>query len=278
MNQEVGENLDINVKSSSDQNNLAVVFGAVYTELPQDLYIPPHALQIFLDTFSGPLDLLLYLIKKQNIDILDIPIAKITAQYTEYINLMKHFQLELASEYLLMAAVLAEIKSRLLLPKPVFMQENNDSDPRSDLVRRLQEYERFKKAAEDLDALPRLERDIFIPMLPFPDIEKKRTMPPLALQDLLSALRIVLGRASMFKKHNIKLENLSVRERMSNVLSKLQSCNGFANFVDFFVFTEGKMGVVVTFVAILELLKQTTIELIQAEEFGEIYLRIIRGG
>lgn len=256
------------------KNPLAVISGTAYAELPHDLYIPPQALRVFLDTFTGPLDLLLYLIKKQNIDILDIPIAKITAQYMEYIGLMKQLQLELAAEYLLMASVLAEIKSRLLLPRPSFKEEENVIDPRAELVKRLQEYERFKKAAEDIDSLPRLERDIFTTTVAVPNVEKKLRLPALALQDILLALRNVLDRAALYKKHNIKLENLSIRERMSNVLGTLQSHKGFANFIDLFIMEEGKLGVVVTLIAILELLKQKIIELVQAEEFGDIYLKM----
>lgn len=263
---------------NSDINStdcLAVVSGSEVTEMPQDLYIPPQALRIFLEAFTGPLDLLLYLIKKQDLNILDIPIAKITSQYMEYINLMDQLQLELAAEYLLMAAVLAEIKSRLLLPRPAVLEDEGDNDPRADLVRRLQEYERFKKAAEDIDLLPRLERDIFTASIDVPEIEKKRELPPIVLQDLLFALRAVLDRASMYKKHQIKLESLSIRERMSTILSRLQTWSGFANFADFFYVKEGKMGVVVTFIAILELLKQSAVELVQGDEFGKIYLKLV---
>lgn len=242
-------------------------------QLPEDLYIPPNALRVFLEAFSGPLDLLLYLIKKQNIDILDIPIAKITEQYMNYIVLMEEMQLELAAEYLLMAAMLAEIKSRLLLPKPKTEEVVDDKDPRAELVRRLQEYERYKKTAEKIDFLPRLERDIFISSVDAPEIKKVVRLPDLELQDLLVAFSNVLKRAIMNKHHRIKLENLSVREKMSNILARLQEIKHL-NFSKLFILSEGKLGVVVTFVAILELLKQGLLEVTQTDFFGEIYLKL----
>lgn len=263
-------NIELNNLEDSMQTT---VLGQPLNELPQDLYIPPNALKIFLDAFSGPLDLLLYLIKKQNIDILDIPIAKITAQYMEYIGLMTSLQLELAAEYLVMAAMLAEIKSRLLLPKPPSVEEGEEADPRAELVRRLQEYERYKQVAAKIDELPRMERDIFEVSVDTPEFKKVEQLPTVNLQDLLLAFKNVLNRVLLNKRHQIKIGSLSVRERMSQVLSKLQN-NSFANFNDLFNITEGKIGVVVSFIAILELLKQELIEIIQAEYFGEIHVKL----
>ncbi len=200
----------------------AIVQGTPYTELPRDLYIPPEALQVFLEAFEGPLDLLLYLIKRQNLDILDIPIARITHQYMQYIELMQDLQLELAGEYLLMAAMLAEIKSRMLLPRPA-PEEEDEEDPRAELVRRLQEYERYKQAAEDLDQLPRLERDVFPAVVDFPDRMVQQEPPSVSMDDLLRAFADVLERAEMYSHHHVTREPLSVRERMSIVLSKLSA-------------------------------------------------------
>ena len=259
------ENLDTNTQST--------VLGQPVNQLPQDLYIPPNALRVFLDAFTGPLDLLLYLIKKQNIDILDIPIAKITAQYMEYIEFMTSLELELAGEYLVMASMLAEIKSRLLLPKPPSVDEGEENDPRAELVKRLQEYERFKQAAVQIDQLPRVERDIFAASVDIPEIQKVESLPTMDLEALLLAFKNVLNRALLNRHHKIKIENLSVRERMSHVLSRLQNHN-FANFHDLFTIDEGKLGVVVSFIAILELLKQEIIEIVQAEYYGEIHLKL----
>ena len=256
----------------SDERFFAQVLGEPFTSFPEDLYIPPNALKVFLETFSGPLDLLLYLIKKQNIDILDIPVAKITEQYMEYIDLMQQLQLELAAEYLLMAAMLAEIKSKLLLPRPDADALNGEEDPRAELVRRLQEYERYKKAAMDLDALPRLERDIFRVQADTPEKQVIRPLPKLELQDLLFAFKNIIQRAAMYNHHKISFESLSVRERMTDVLAKLDGKN-FVDFADLFVVREGKLGVVVTFIAMLELLRQSIIEIVQSESFGVIHLR-----
>jgi len=261
------------VLQTTNDHPCATVGGAPLHELPQDLYIPPHALEVFLETFSGPLDLLLYLIKKDNIDILDIPIAKITEQYVEYINLMQELQLELAAEYLVMAATLAEIKSRMLLPKPV-ATDGDDQDPRAELIQRLREYERFKKASTDIDDLPRLNRDIFITAPEIPEIKHERVLPKIQMEELLVALNEVLKRASMYTEHFVKREILSVRERMGQVLLKLQE-KKFIPFADLFVVTEGRLGVVVTFMAILELLRQTSIDMVQNEPFAPIYLKII---
>lgn len=253
----------------------AIVQGAAVTELPTDLYIPPDALEVFLEAFEGPLDLLLYLIKRQNLEILDIPIAEITRQYMEYVELMKELQLELAAEYLVMAAMLAEIKSRMLLPRPS-ESEGEEDDPRAELVRRLQEYERFKQAADDIDALPRVGRDTFIAEAELPDRKVVRLPPRVEMRDLLIAIKEVMARAEMFAHHQVQLEPLSVRERMSNVLSRVGT-NAFTDFAALFTVEEGRSGVVVTFLAILELLKQSMIEIVQTEPFGPIHVKAAGG-
>ena len=250
---------------------LAKVHGQPYTLIPQDLYIPPDALEIFLEAFEGPLDLLLYLIKRQNIDICQLPITLITQQYMEYLDLMQQLQLELAAEYLVMAATLAEIKSRMLLPRPGG-ESDDDSDPRAELIRRLQEYERFKQAAEDLDSLPRQERDSFTASAKLPSLSQQRPQPQLELAELLSALQDVLDRAAHFGHHHVEREPLSVRERMSQILDELPS-GQFTAFVALFRLEEGRLGVVVTFLATLELIRSALVELVQAEPFSPIYLR-----
>ena len=249
----------------------AVVDGEPITTLPQDLYIPPYALQVFLEAFEGPLDLLLYLIRRQNIDILDIPIAEITKQYVQYIELMKDLQLELAGEYLLMAAMLAEIKSRMLLPRPQ-AEETEEEDPRAELVRRLQEYERYKKAAEDIDALPRLERDVFVASAEAPERKVVKKLPDVTLKELLLAFHDVLKRAEMFSNLQMQREPLSVRQRMSEILSRVKT-NTFTSFADLFDPEEGRMGVAVTFIAILELLRESIIEVVQSEAFAPLHVR-----
>ncbi len=248
----------------------AVVDGEPITQLPQDLYIPPYALKVFLEAIEGPLDLLLYLIKRQNLDILNIPIAEITVQYVEYIELMRELQLELAGEYLVMAAMLAEIKSRMLLPRPV-NEDGEEEDPRAELIRRLQEYERFKQAADDLDALPRMERDHFSVRAEAPSERVVEVLPDVNLQDMLRALQDVLRRAQMYSHHHVQQEPLSVRERMSEVLTHLQP-DTFYDFTSFFDAKEGRMGVVVTFLAILELVKESLIELVQSEPYAPIHV------
>jgi len=249
----------------------ALVDGEPVTQLPQDLYIPPFALEVFLEAFEGPLDLLLYLIRRQNLDILNIPIAEITTQYVQYIELMKELQLELAGEYLLMAAMLAEIKSRMLLPK-IGDAEDEEADPRAELVRRLQEYERYKQAASDLDAVPRLERDFLQGSAEVVEKPVVARLPDLTLKELLLAFRDVLTRAEMLAHHHIRREPLSVRQRMSEVLLKVQT-GTFAEFRDLFDPAEGRMGVTVTFLALLELLKECLIELVQTEPYAPIHVR-----
>lgn len=250
----------------------AVVDGEPVTTLPQDLYIPPFALKIFLEAFEGPLDLLLYLIRRQNIDILDIPVAEITKQYVQYIELMSDMQLELAGEYLVMAAMLAEIKSRMLLPRPAPEEEEDEEDPRAELIRRLQEYERFKKAAQDISDLPRLERDVFIATADAPERKVVTKMPDVTMKELLLAFHDVLKRAEMFSNLHLQREPLSVRQRMSEILTRIKA-GQFTVFADLFDAEEGRMGVAVTFIAILELLKETVIEVVQAEEYAPLHIR-----
>jgi segregation and condensation protein A len=248
----------------------AYVQGEAVTTLPKDLYIPPDALEIFLEAFEGPLDLLLYLIRRQNLDILDIPIAEITRQYMEYIELMQDMRLELAAEYLVMAAMLAEIKSRMLLPRPV--EEEDEDDPRAELVRRLQEYERYKQAAEDIDGLARVDRDVFPVNIDAPEKQVVRKPPQITLQELLIAARDAMMRAEMFSHHHVQMEPLSVRERMSMVLEKISDDN-FTAFTSLFRSEEGRMGVVVALLAVLELIKESLIELVQSEPFAPIYIK-----
>jgi segregation and condensation protein A len=249
----------------------AIVEGEPVTELPRDLYIPPYALKVFLEAFEGPLDLLLYLIRRQNLDILDIPIAEISRQYVQYIELMKEMQFELAGEYLVMAATLAEIKSRMLLPR-TSEEEQEEEDPRAELVRRLQEYERFKKAAEDLDGLERLERDVLPAQAEVVERATVTRLPDVTLKELIVAFKEVLQRSSMFAHHHVRREALSVRERMSAVLLALQDRKD-VDFGRLFDPTEGRMGVTVTFLAVLELLKESLIDVVQSEPFAPIRVR-----
>lgn len=249
----------------------ALVQGVPLLAFPQDLYIPPDALEVILETFEGPLDLLLYLIKRRNLDILDIPIAEITAQYMEYVELMKDLRLELAAEYLVMAAILAEIKSRMLLPRPTHQED--EEDPRAELIRRLQEYERFKQAALDLDALPRLERDTFLTRTEVPPGHLRRLPPAVDLWEILLALREALARADLHTSHRIDRESLSLRERMAQVLERVQGA-GFVPFTHLFELSEGRAGVVVTFLALLELIRGASIDLVQPEPFAPIHARL----
>lgn len=250
----------------------AIVEGEPVTEIPRDLYIPPQALEVFLEAFEGPLDLLLYMIRRQNLDILDIPIADITRQYMEYIALMQELDLELAGEYLLMAAMLAEIKSRMLLPRSQEAGLAEEDDPRAELVRRLQEYERFKLAAENLDRLPRLERDLHQAHAELAGRRVVRLLPEVTLQEMLLAFKDVVQRATMFAHLHVAREALSVRQRMSDVLLALAG-GGLVEFVRLFRAEEGRMGVTVTFVALLELLREGLIEAVQAEPYAPVHLR-----
>jgi len=260
----------VTANRSQAEMPFAIVQGEPMSEMPSDLYIPPDALEIFLEAFEGPLDLLLYLIKRQNIDILDIPVAQITAQYMQYIELMEVLHLELAGEYLVMAAMLAEIKSRMLLPRSD--DEDEESDPRAELIRRLQEYERYKQAADDLDSLPRYERDIFGTIVEFPDRSINHEPPAVSLDALLKVFAEVLSRAEMFSHHHITREPLSVRERMSIILERI-SVDEFIEFTSLFSIEEGRAGVIVSLLAILELLKDSLIDMVQNELYGPIYVK-----
>ena len=252
----------------------AVVEGEPVTELPRDLYIPPHALKVFLEAFEGPLDLLLYLIRRQNIDILDIPIAEVTKQYTHYIELMSDMEFELAGEYLVMAATLAEIKSRMLLPSPM-TDEEDEEDPRADLIRRLQEYERFKEAAQGINELERMERDVSQATAEVTDKRIVTKLPDIALKELLIAFKDAMERSEIFAHHHVQREPLSVRERMTQVLVVLEG-ERFTEFSQLFQLSEGRTGVTVTFLAILELLKETLIDVVQSEPYGPIHVRVAR--
>ncbi len=250
---------------------LAIVEGKVVTDVPQDLYIPPDALSVILEAFEGPLDLLLYLIRRQNMDILAVDVSDITRQYIEYINVAKKMKFELAAEYLLMAAMLAEIKSRMLLPK-ISHDEEEEDDPRAELIRRLQQYERYKKAAEDLDELPRVDRDI-VPIHIKPELNAEGTVhPDVSLKELISALNSVLQRSDMFVSHHVEKEKLSTRERMSIILSKVTP-DHFVPFSALFSPEEGRDGVVVTFLAIMELVKEQLLDFVQPETLGPIHVR-----
>jgi segregation and condensation protein A len=250
----------------------AMVHGEPMTEMPKDLYIPPQALEVFLDAFEGPLDLLLYLIRRQNLDILDIPIAEITRQYTKYIELMAEMQLELAGEYLVMAATLAEIKSRMLLPRMVDPLAGIEDDPRADLVRRLQEYERFKRASEQIDSIPRLDRDVFQASAEFNDRKVVRLMPQVTLREMLLAFKDVAIRSEMFAHHHVQRERLSVRARMTDILAGITR-DSFVDFIKLFRPEEGRMGVAVTFIAVLELVREGLIELVQTEPYAPLHVR-----
>ena len=258
-------------RPSQEEMPFAIVHGKAYTQLPKDLYIPPEALEVFLEAFEGPLDLLLYLIRRQNIDILDINVSEITTQYMAYVELMDVAQFELAAEYLVMAAMLAEIKSRMLLPRAP-SEEEDEEDPRAALIRRLQEYERFKEAAENLDELPRVGREVHQASAQAPDRKLTRPEPEVELQEILLALAEVLRRADMFESHQVVREKLSTRERMAQVLDQLAQKN-FVPFVSLFRVQEGRLGVVVTFLAVMELIKESLVEIVQSEDFGPIHVK-----
>ena len=248
----------------------AIVHGEEISSPPEDLYIPPDALEVFLETFEGPLDLLLYLIRRQNLDILDIPIADITDQYMDYVEIMRHSNLDLAAEYLVMAAMLAEIKSRMLLPRHEEVED--EDDPRAELVRRLQEYERFKQVATDIDEMPHLGRDQFPSNVEVVRHDKEKPEPDIEMRELLLAFQGVLKRVDMQKHHKIEREEISIREKMTHVLAKLDG-DKFVEFQTLFSFKEGRLGVVVTLMAILELLKLQVIDMVQADVFAPIYLK-----
>ena len=249
----------------------AFVQGQPFTQLPKDLYIPPDALEVFLEAFEGPLDLLLYLIRRQNLDILDIPIAEITKQYMSYIGMLDELQFELAAEYLVMAAILAEIKSRMLLPR-LKSEDEDEEDPRAELVRRLQEYERFKQAAEDLDNMPREGREFVLAEAFLEEKQIIQVPPEVDLHDMLVALRDVLSRADLFSHLNVQMEPLSVRERMTRIIDLLRE-NPYMEFPQFFTLQEGRKGVVVTFLALMELTRERLVDIVQNEPMGKIYIK-----
>jgi segregation and condensation protein A len=265
------QNREKNNVSMQEEMPFAMVAGEAVTELPADLYIPPHALEVFLDAFEGPLDLLLYLIRKQNIDILDIPIAPVCEQYMAYIDLMKGTKLELAAEYLVMAAVLAEVKSRMLLPRPQ-VEEEEEEDPRAQLVRRLQEYERYRKAGQDINDLPRIGRELVMSVVEYQGPPVERPQPTVTLDQLLNAFKKVVERAELFKHHHIQREALSVREHMTRIMDRIGADN-FVNFEVLFDLEEGRMGVVVTFLALLELLKESLVTVVQQEPYAPIHIK-----
>jgi segregation and condensation protein A len=269
------ETFDTGNANAPQQLPLGFLHGEPIIDVPHDLYIPPEALEVFLEAFEGPLDLLLYLIKRENVDILDIPLAEITRQYIEYVEILKGLRLELAADYLVMAAMLAEIKSRMLLPRPPELA-GEEEDPRAELVRRLQEYERFKRAAEDVDRLTRLHRDVFPASVALPELTVNKPQPRVELREMLFALKDVLIRSENFAHHHIKREALSVRERMTQVLSSVRD-DQFTEFTSLFPVEEGRMGVVVTLLAVLELIKEGLIELVQSEHYGPIHVKALAG-
>ena len=249
----------------------AVVMGEVMNDWPQDLFIPPDALEVVLDSFEGPLDLLLYLIRKQNIDILNIPVADITRQYMSYVELMRAANLDLAAEYLVMAALLGEIKSRMLLPKPKEEFEDEE-DPLAALVRRLQEYERFSDAANKLDDRPRLDRDIYSANALFDDPTTPDVKAQVSLQQLVKAYQGVIDRADANQHMQVSRETLSMRERMTSILQRLQE-RDYLRFEDLFTSVEGRLGVVVTFIALLELFRDDMLVVVQTEPLAPIHIK-----
>ncbi len=273
MTEETTENptTDTQVASPEGPSPFARVSGKTVVDMPNDLYIPPDALAVFLEAFEGPLDLLLYLIRRQNMDILDIDVSEITRQYMDYIGAVDSMRFELAAEYLVMAATLAEIKSRMLLPRQ-HTEDEEEVDPRAELIRRLQQYERFKQAAEDIDRLPRQERDSFAASAALPTLHSAQTQPDVDLREMLLALRGVLARAELFTSHHVERERLSTRERLSAILAALTD-DQFVTFQSLFTPEEGKLGVVVSFLATLELVKEQLIEVVQGEVLGPIHVR-----
>ncbi|WP_424948305.1 segregation and condensation protein A [Candidatus Spongiihabitans sp.] len=271
------DDVQVNEKQVNDMTNKVLVKGEVFDNWPQDLFIPPDALEVFLETFQGPLDLLLYLIRKQNLDILDIPVARITKQYMEYVEMMRKFRLDLAAEYLVMAAMLAEIKSRLLLPRPPADGDEDDEDPRAALVRRLQEYERFSRAGIDLNERPRLERELYLVSADFEDSEPVKIESRASLNDLAVAFRNVLERSEMNKHFYFGRERLTVREKMTQILDRVRTTH-FVRFEDLFDPQEGKPGLVVSFMAILELARDDMLIVMQNEPFTPIHLKSVASG
>ncbi|ODS22940.1 rifampin ADP-ribosyl transferase [Candidatus Endobugula sertula] len=264
---------DVPIRPEQNEMPFALVNGEAYTEVPKDLYIPPDALEVILEAFEGPLDLLLYLIRRQNIDILEVNVAAITHQYISYVEMMNAMQFELAAEYLVMAAMLAEIKSRMLLPRHQ-EEDDDDEDPRALLIRRLQEYERFKSAAEDIEEMPRMHREIHQAIVQSPDRHLIRSDPEVDLREILLALSGVLRRADMFESHQVEMERMSTRERMTQILEYLGVEKTFVPFVSLFKAAEGRLGVIVTFMAVMELIKESLIDIVQSEAFGSIHVKV----
>ncbi len=264
----------VSAKTVRDDSRDVLVNGEVFESWPQDLFIPPDALQVFLDTFCGPLDLLLYLIRKHNLDVLDIPVAHITQQYMEYVEMMRKFRIDLAAEYLVMAAMLAEIKSRLLLPRPVTAEDDDDEDPRATLVRRLQEYERFSQVAITINKKPRLERELYLVTAEFEDPAPLKIESQASLNDLVVAFRAVLERSELNKRLSLGKEKLTMREKMTHILDKMRTIR-FLRFEDLFDAEEGKSGLVVSFMAILELVRDDMLVVLQNEPFTPIHLKSI---
>lgn len=260
------------VAPAQNEMPFALVEGEPLTVMPQNLYIPPDALEVILEAFEGPLDLLLYLIKRQNLDVLDIPIARITEQYMQYIDMMQTIKIEIAADYLVMAAMLAEIKSRMLLPRS--SEDSDEDDPRAEMVRRLQEYERFKLAAEGIENLPRVGREIHMASAELPVLKNEIPLPEIELRDLLMAFKDAMKRADMYTHHQIQRDALSVRERMSRVLEAI-SADGFTDYTTLFTVEEGRRGVVVTLLAILELVKESLIDMVQAEPYAAIHIKAV---
>jgi segregation and condensation protein A len=255
---------------------LAFVNGEAIIEKPEDLYIPPDALEVILETFEGPLDLLLYLIRKQKFDIVNMPVLQVTKQYLEYVDLMHDLKLELAAEYLLMAAILAEIKSRLLLPKRT-NDEEDEADPRAELIRRLKEYEVVKQAAEELDQLPRAERDVFAAeAVAADDVTPIKIIPQTTLQELLLAFQGAMQRAKAYEHHHIEREVLSTRERMASIMQSLNNTD-YIVMHQLFTAQEGRSGAVVTFLAILELVKEGLIDCVQAQPYSNVHVKLKSG-
>jgi len=253
-------------------HHIAKLYGEPMAEMPKDLYIPPEALEVFLEAFEGPLDLLLYLIRKANLDVLDIPMAPLTAQYLVYVEAMRSRNLELAAEYLLMAAILLEIKSRMLLPRPKKAEDQEPEDPRAELVRRLLEYEQMKLAAAKLDELPQAMRDFDWVTVWISDKIVER-LPEVSLLDLQLAWMQVMKRARIMQHHKVKREELSVREHMSRVLRRLKM-GGFVEFGDLFEASAGAPALLVSFLAVLELVREKLVEVTQREVFAPIYVRL----
>lgn len=271
-NQRKGQPTGDETPQDGARANVVLINGKKLDALPQDLYIPPDALEVFLETFQGPLDLLLYLIRKQNLDILDIPVARITQQYMEYVELMRHFRLDLAAEYLVMAAMLVEIKSRMLLPRPSTAEDDDGADPRAVLIRRLQEYERFSQAADDLEQLPMLERELYLVSARFDHPANPRVETRVSLNDIAGAFRNVLDRSEKYKHWSVGREVLTVREKMAHILDRIRH-HRFMRFEDLLTAEEGRAGLVVSFMAILELVRDQTLVVVQNEPFAPIHLK-----